>query len=147
MNSKPRSLGRSLSATRTHGFTLIEVMITVVIVGILAAIALPSYNEYVQRSHRANAQVALIQTSQWLERSITAQGVYPLAPLPAGLTRVEGGRYSVTYVVSANQSTYTLTASPSAPAQTADRCGGFRVNERGNRTVTGTAPINECWTR
>lgn len=130
-----------------RGFTLIEMMITVVIVGTLAAIALPSYNEYVQRSHRANAQVTLVLTSQWLERSMTAQGVYPLAPLPAGLTRVEGNRYSVTYVVSVDQSTYTMTASPSVPSQVADRCGAFRVNERGARTITGTAPINECWTR
>ena len=53
---------------KTHrGFTLIEVMIVVAIVGILSAIALPSYNEYIRRGHRAEARAGLLQADEMLE--------------------------------------------------------------------------------
>ncbi|MES2887468.1 MAG: type IV pilin protein, partial [Pseudomonadota bacterium] len=61
-----------------HGFTLIELMIAVAVVALLAAVALPSYYEFVMRSHRANARAALLQAAQWMERTATAQGTYPL---------------------------------------------------------------------
>ena len=54
------------------GFTLIELMIVVAIVGILSAVAYPSYTEYVRRGHRADARAGLLQAQQWLERAATA---------------------------------------------------------------------------
>ena len=140
------------SPKRQIGFTLIELMIVVAVVAILAAIALPSYNEYVQRSHRANARGALLQASQWMERAATAQGVYP-ASVPAGIMAVEGGRYTVA-ADSTTGATFTFTATPTA-AQATDRCGGFIINQAGTREQTHTAAVtaanlltvNECWNR
>ena len=63
-----------LHARHSSGFTLIEVMIVVAIVAILSAIALPSYTEYIRRSHRADARAGLLQAQQWLERAATATG-------------------------------------------------------------------------
>jgi Tfp pilus assembly protein PilE len=54
-------------------------MIVVAIVGILSAIAYPSYAEYIRRGHRADARAGLLQAQQWLERAATATGQYPMA--------------------------------------------------------------------
>jgi type IV pilus assembly protein PilE len=141
------------AARTSQGFTLIELMIVVAVVAILAAIALPSYNAYVERSHRANARGALLQASQWMERAATAQGRYPAATdIPAGILRVEGGRYTVSFTVSAAGGTYTAVATPLAP-QVNDRCAGFVLNQAGTRSQTPTAVVTapltaaECWNR
>lgn len=139
-------------ARRSSGFTLIELMIAVAVVTVLASLALPSYNEYVMRSHRANARAALLQAAQWMERTATAQGRYPLAAaIPVSVLLVEGGRYAVV-AESANGMTYTLTALPNAP-QAMDLCGSYRINEAGTRLQVKTDQVPnplgalECWNR
>lgn len=138
--------------SRTLGFTLIEVMIVVGVIGILSAIAFPSYNQYVQRTHRANARAALLQTAQWLERAATAQGTYPAAAaIPAGVLQVEGGRYAVTLPV-LTAGTFTLRATPNG-AQATDPCAIFQMTHAGVRTQVATAAVpapltaQECWNR
>ncbi|WP_082585882.1 type IV pilin protein [Hydrogenophaga sp. Root209] len=141
------------SFRRPHrGFTLIELMIAVAVVALLAAVALPSYNEFVMRSHRANARAALLQAAQWMERTATAQGTYPLtAAIPPGVLFVEGGRYNIN-AVSNDGLAYTLTAIPGAP-QSTDRCASFQINQAGTRAQVATGDVPnplgpmECWNR
>lgn len=64
---------------RQVGFTLIELMITVAIVGILVAIAYPSYMEYVRSAKRGDAQADLVELSQWMERQFTVNGLYTVS--------------------------------------------------------------------
>src|ERR671912_1796492 len=59
-----------------RGFTLMELVITMVIIGILTAIAIPNYTAYIQRSNRSEARNALLEAAAWMERWRTQTGVY-----------------------------------------------------------------------
>ncbi|QTD47446.1 type IV pilin protein [Ottowia testudinis] len=135
-----------MTGQRQGGFTLIELMIVVAVVGILSAIAYPSYQEYIRRGHRAEAKSALLQANQWMERAATAQGTYPTGALPAGLTTVPGDRYTIS-ASSADGAAFTLTATPKG-SQVGDRCGNFTLTNTGlrgaNGATTGTI-VTDCW--
>ncbi|CAN5785042.1 type IV pilin protein [soil metagenome] len=142
------------------GFSLIEVLTVVTVIGILTALALPSFQEYVRRGHRAEARAGLLQAAQWMERVATANGVYPatttrngadITPLPVSLTTVPGKRYAVSLKTSTD-SAYTLIAVPSG-AQSDDKCGTFTLDQSSVRGVvlaaaSGSADlIADCWNR
>lgn len=139
-----------LAFRKNLGFTLIEVMIVVAIVGILTAIAIPSYSEYIRRSHRADARAGLLQVAQWLERAATATGNYPTA-LPLALTWTGDAtkRYNISIGGPATPNSFTLTATPKG-AQVGDKCGNFTLNHTGVRDITsglGGVTAAECWNK
>jgi type IV pilus assembly protein PilE len=142
------------ASKKQAGFTLIELMIVVAIVGILTAIAVPSYQAYVQRSNRALAKSALLEVAHWMERAATATGQYPAAAnIPPGIRQVAGSPYAlVEKTPAAAGNTFTLTAVPTAGGrQAGDTCGTFTLTHLGLRGAAGQdAPAQvavDCWER
>lgn len=135
---------------KQKGFSLVELMIACVVVGILASIAVSGYTSSVRKARRADAKAALSAISQQLERYYTQKNTYATATL--GST----GIYATTskngyYILSLpsaylTASTYKIVATPTG-AQTADECGNFILDEQGNQSVSSgtTTDATQCW--
>jgi type IV pilus assembly protein PilE len=132
-----------------HGFTLIELMIVVAIVGILSAIAYPSYAEYIRRGHRADARAGLLQAQQWMERAATATGVYPTTLSPALTWSADTNkRYTIGFFGANSNAAFTLVATRKPGPQATDRCGDYTIThtgQRGNNNLSGGATVADCW--
>jgi len=126
-----------------RGFTLIEVLIVMLIIGLLSAIAYPNYMDYLRRAHRADARAALFATQQWLERAATATGTYP-TELPTALITTEGGRYTIGFAAGNTSAAYTLTATPGG-AQASDECGSYTLTNTGKRGNNSGEAMAGCW--
>ena len=127
-------------AFKQKGVTLLELMVVVAIIGLLASIAYPSYQESVAESRRTDAQGNLVTLAQHMEREFTENGNYTGAGLPYDKSPRDGtDRFYTLSIVSA-ATTYTVQATP-VNAMAGDRCGTMTLNHRGQRV----AAQNDCW--
>lgn len=129
--------------TRQNGVTLIELMVVVMIIGIVSAIAYPSYTRHVLKSNRSNAQAMLMENAQFLERYFTVNNSYANAAVvsavvPKGATG-SAVRYNVSFSVTPSASAYTVQAVP-ANGQSGDDCGTLTLAHTGAQT-----PTTGCW--
>lgn len=140
---------------KNRGFTLIEIVIVVAIIGLLAAIAIPSYQNQIRKTRRSDGHAALTNIAQRLERCYTVNGAYNVAAgcdvlsaantLATGFTTSPEGNYSISIANTAT--TYTLTATPAGvQARAGDAgCGNLSLNHQGQRGATGSEGVAGCW--
>lgn len=145
MALKPRGL------LRRKGFTLIELMITVVIVSILAAIAYPSYVNSIRKSRRIDAKTALLDLASREERYFSTNNTYTADPSalgysgtwPASIPSASQYNYAL-QVNTADTTTFTLQAAPNGD-QVNDTCGTYTLNNTGLQGNTGSTSTSPCW--
>lgn len=143
------------TSERSRGFTLIELVITVAIIGIITAVALPSYTAYVKRGQRADARAQLAQAAQWMNRFYAANDSYSTSrdgnavSIPARLAQApaEGlPLYQLDTTNSVfNSADFKLVFKP-VNAMAGDKCGSFTLDNTNAKGVSGaTATRDECW--
>jgi len=138
---------------KQKAFTLIELMIAVVILGILAAISIPLYGEYVRSGRRVDAGTMLQTAAQWMERYRSENnGSYLNATLPAQFSQSPDSgtaMYNIT-LTNITAGTYTLNAAPTG-SMSGDVCQTLALNNTGLRTAkngsTTTEDLKLCWKR
>jgi type IV pilus assembly protein PilE len=137
---------------RQTGFTLIELMVTVAIVGILATIAATSYNSQVVKSRRTDARSALLDIAGREEKLYSTTNAYGNTAASVGystLNPVGSGYYSVTIAVpDATQNPaqgFLITATPIAPQTGDTACTTLTLNQLGQQGSTGSGTTATCW--
>lgn len=130
------------------GFTLIELLIAVSVIAVLAAIAIPAYQNMVTRSHRAEATTLLMNSAQALERCYTRFYAYNDARCtanPVGRTS-EGGFYQITAASTIEATAFTLVAAPQGRQVRDTDCGSFTLDQSGRRGLSDeNADPDQCW--
>lgn len=151
---------------KSNGFTLIELMITVAIVGIIAAVAFPSYQNYVRQSNRVVAKAILYENAQFMERFYTQNNQYIASVGPNGVANGGGGddiaavlpitqsprpgtgvvaQYNISFQGGApGVATFTLQAVPTG-SMTGDPCGTLTLTNTGVQGAGGN--VADCWNR
>jgi len=123
------------------GFSLVELMVVVFIIGLLVSIAYPSYVNQVTGAKRSDGQIGLMNASQSLERCFTEYNAYNHANCGFAATSPEG-HYAIATVSAAT--TFTLTATPQA-TQVDPLCENLTLTSAGVQGETGAGTVDDCW--
>ena len=123
---------------KQRGFTLTELMVTIMVIGILGAIAIPTYRTYIMKANRSDAKIALTNYAQQLERCFTTSQTYVgCVVLPSASPQ---GFYTVDWDLGPAATTYRLKATPVGNQANDTQCGTFKLDQANVRS-----PVINCW--
>jgi type IV pilus assembly protein PilE len=142
LHRKAGAPSKPARATSVRGFTLIELIIAVAIVGILVAVALPSYRDHVRKSRRAEAQAYLMAVAGRQQQFLIDTRARP-SPRSRARRRRRTAVYDVTLAaVAGPPPTFLVSATPkSGTDQTLEPCGVLTIDQTGAKT----AALTSCW--
>ncbi len=147
---------KSPNTKQLAGFTLIELVIVIAIIGILTTIAYASYENSVVKSRRKTAAACVLEASQFMERYYTTNLAYNQTPaavavvLPTFQCETDlANFYSIQLNGTPTATAYSMEAVPQGVQATKDaKCGSLRINQSAAKSITGTvATMDECWNR
>jgi type IV pilus assembly protein PilE len=139
-NARPGAGHRLAARARVAGFTLIELAITCLVVAILAAMAVASYEYATVKARRGSAQACLTESAQFMERYYTTNMSYAGATLPACSTDVTA-HYDIGFSAGPTAGTFTVQAAPKGRQAVAETvCGTMTIDQVGRKT-----PTANCW--
>lgn len=136
---------------RGSGFTLIELMIVVAIIGILAAIAYPSYINYSTRANRSAAKMYMLAISNMEEHYLLANRTFTDTIGTGGLGLTQStetvGKYTFAISnLSSSPPSYTITATPIGSQAARDtQCLDLTLDQAGSKGISGTGTVSDCW--
>lgn len=149
MATPPFTSQKDSKMRRQAGFTLIELMVTVAVIGILAAVAIPSYLEHILKSRRAEAQSVLMDIGTRQQQRLLDVRSY--AATTAALNITVPATVSAHYTIAINAPagaippTFTVTATPQG-GQTKDKCGTLGIDNANTKTaIKGGVAQTGCW--
>jgi type IV pilus assembly protein PilE len=130
---------------KNSGFSLIELLIVLVIIGILSAIAYPIYTAHIIKTRRAEAKVTLVDLASRLEQYYVMHRNYKgatFAELNFNPTRKKFYRFEM----NTSENDFTLLAIPIGPQTKDQQCGTLIYNQKGEKGISGNSTIiAECW--
>lgn len=137
-----------------HGFTLIELMIIVVVIGVLAAIAIPAYSDYVERARRADAKSSILAVQLEQEKWRANNTAYTSDLTDLGFSSADNvdsvdGFYTIDIENGASTAGYTVNAVP-VGSQANDDCGTFTLTvtaASGAQATASGGSEEDCWQR
>ena len=131
---------------RHKGFNLIELLVTLAIIFIIAAIAIPTYQSHMLSSRRADGKAALVNLAANLERYYITHQTYEGATLKdLGHSEYSQEKFYQLQISTQTSQDYKLVAIPINSQQTDTTCGHLTLNHLGEKGITGSGKMEECW--
>ncbi len=132
---------------RSHGFSLLEIIITLAIISIVTALCFPLYSQHIAEEHRLEARMTLEKLAAALENYYLSHNTYQGATIEnlGFSTMIAKDNYQLA-ITSLTSTTFSLTATPMASQAEQDLlCKTLILNATGGKNITGEGQVSDCW--